>query len=143
MTELLQRLMTLHDPHPEVFHLYQNTLAELNNHYEEQLLRRFVVKLLIEIGYALNLTVDVTTGERIDHNQMYYYDIESGPVNTKDSSQSDRLAVSGKTLLDMSDEDYSSFNSKKEAKHLMRIILNHHLGDKPLKTRNLHWYKPL
>lgn len=143
INELIQRLITQHDPHPELFNLYKNTLAEFKDNDEEHVLRCFETNLLIEIGYALNLNVDITTGEPVDHHQMYYYDIESGPINTKDCDIADRLTVSGQTLLDMSEQNYSNLTSKKEAKQLMRIILSHHLGDNPLKTRNLHWYKPL
>ena len=143
INELLQRLMTQHDPHPELFTLYKNTLVSFKQNNEEQVLRRFEKNLLSDIGYALNLNVDVTTGDVIDRNQMYYYDIESGPININNIDVLDRFTISGQTLLDMSDENYTNIQSKKEAKQLMRIILSHHLGDKPLKTRSLHWYKPL
>lgn len=143
INELLQRLTTQHDPHPELFNLYMESLIAFKDKDEEQVLRRFEQKLLTETGYALNLNIDATSGEYIEHSQMYYYDIESGPVNIKDRPVSDGLRISGQTLFDMANENYTSLQSKKEAKQLMRIILSYYLGDKPLKTRNLHWYKPL
>jgi DNA repair protein RecO (recombination protein O) len=74
---------------------------------------------------------------------LYYYDIEKGPVNIKNNKVDGELIIAGQTLLDLSIEKFSNQQSKKEAKQLMRIVLSHHLGDKPLKTRSLHWYKPL
>ena len=147
INELLQRLMTEHDPHPELFNIYQATLERFKYDDEEVVLRRFEKNLLSEIGYGLNLDIESESGNSIVTNENYYYDIEKGPVSIKQDNMSHEtnaeLIISGKTLYDMSVDTFSSSQSKKEAKQLMRIILNHYLGDKPLKTRNLHWYKPL
>ena len=143
INELLQRLMTYHDPHPELFEIYKKTLESFLNEDEELVLRRFEKHLLAEIGYGLNFEADSENGTALAIDEKYYYDIEKGPVNIKNNNTDGELIISGQTLLDMSAEKFSSPQSKKEAKQLMRIILNHHLGDKPLKTRSLHWYKPL
>lgn len=143
INELLQRFITFHDPHPELFSIYQNTLESFLIDNEEIVLRVFEKHLLTEIGYGLNLEVESETGAAIDRDEKYYYNIEQGPVNIKNSQITDELTISGQTLLDMSAEKFSCEQSQKEAKQLMRIILSHHLGDKPLKTRSLHWYKPL
>ena len=143
INELLQRFITFHDPHPELFSIYQNALESFLIDEEELVLRVFEKHLLTEIGYGLNLEIDSETGATIDKGEQYYYDIEQGPVNIKNSQITDELMISGQTLLDMSAEKFSCAQSQKEAKQLMRIILSHHLGDKPLKTRSLHWYKTL
>ncbi len=143
INELLQRFITFHDPHPELFSIYQNALESFLIDEEELVLRVFEKHLLTEIGYGLNLEIDSETGATIDKGEQYYYDIEQGPVNIKNSKITDELMISGQTLLDMSAEKFSCAQSQKEAKQLMRIILSHHLGDKPLKTRSLHWYKTL
>ena len=143
INELLQRLMTQHDPHPKLFLLYQKTLENFKDENDELVLREFEKNLLAEIGYALNLGVDADNGAVISADDMYHYDIESGPINIKNSEMADGFTISGQTLLDMSADKFSNAQSQKEAKQLMRIILSHHLGDKPLKTRSLHWYKPL
>ena len=143
VNELLQRLMTFHDPHPELFSIYKQTLESFIDDDDELVLRRFEKHLLVEIGYGLNLESEYENGVALVKDEKYYYDIEKGPVNIKNNSSDGELIVSGQTLHDLANEKFSSSESKKEAKQLMRIILNHHLGDKPLKTRNLHWYKPL
>ena len=143
INELLQRLMTYHDPHPELFEVYQSTLEGFLSHDDELVLRRFEKKLLTEIGYGLSLEVDSGNGKPVLKDEKYYYDIEKGPVNINNNDAAGELIISGQTLLDMSVEKFSNAQSQKEAKQLMRIILSHHLGDKPLKTRSLHWYKPL
>ena len=143
INELLQRLTTFHDPHPEIFTLYQKTLENFVTEEDEIVLRRFEKHLLAEIGYGLNLQSDSDTGTDINTNEMYYYNIEKGPVNIKNNNTEGEFIFSGQTLVEMSDEKFSCAQTQKEAKQLMRIILSHHLGDKPLKTRSLHWYKPL
>jgi DNA repair protein RecO (recombination protein O) len=144
INELLQRLMTFHDPHPELFSIYQKTLENFLIDEDELVLRRFEKHLLTEIGYGLSLEVESVSGTALNENKMYYYDLEKGPVAVKDNNEAvGELIISGQTLLDMAVEKFSCAQSKKEAKQLMRIILSHHLGDKPLKTRSLHWYKPL
>ena len=143
INELLQRLMIHHDPHPTLFVLYQKTLEKFSQEDDELVLRRFEKQLLAEIGYGLNLEYEHESGDTIQADETYYYDIEKGPINRSKSEALDALTVSGQTLLDLQKDTFSCQQSQKEAKQLMRIILSHHLGGKPLKTRNMHWYKPL
>jgi len=145
INELLQRLLTQHDPHSELFTLYQQTLENFNHDDDELVLRKFEKHLLAEIGYGLSLECEAEHGAAIVKNELYYYDIEKGPVSLKDNNvdENNVFTLSGQTLIDISKESFSSPKNQKEAKQLMRIILSYHLGDKPLKTRSLHWYKPL
>lgn len=143
LNELLQRFITFHDPHPELFSIYKKTLECYLIDDEELVLRRFEKKLLSEIGYGLSLDIDSETGLAISEDEKYYYDIEKGSVNINNNDAQGEFVISGQTLLDMAADKFSCSENKKEAKQLMRIILSHHLGDKPLKTRSLHWYKPL
>jgi DNA repair protein RecO (recombination protein O) len=43
----------------------------------------------------------------------------------------------GKTMIDMVNDDYSSLQTQQQSKQLMRYLLAHYLGDKPLHTRQL------
>ena len=140
INELLQRLITQHDPHPELFVHYQQALEQLNNGNDELALRRFEKNLLAEIGYGINMEYDADNGLQINENTTYYYDVEKGPIKTNNTDDNDFFIFSGQTLIDMANEKFTSLKNQKEAKQLMRIILNYHLGGKPLKTRSLHWY---
>lgn len=143
INELVQRLTIPHDPHPELFFIYKQALEGFANEDTELVLRRFEKKLLTEIGYGLNLQTESESGEKILKNEAYYYDVEKGAINIKNNPATDAISISGETLLDLEAEKFRSSKSQSEAKKLMRVILGYHLGDKPLKTRNLHWYKPL
>ena len=89
INELLQRLTTFHDPHPELFELYTKTLERFLEEEDELVLRRFEKHLLAEIGYGLNFEVESENGAALVVNEKYYYDVEKGPVNIKNNNASD------------------------------------------------------
>jgi DNA repair protein RecO (recombination protein O) len=138
LNELLMRLLHRNDPHEQLFVYYEDTLAALSTSMDYMaILRDFEQRLLQELGYALTLDHDVTSGGPIDANEHYCYEIERGPVKSEENDCSRGLQVSGKTLLDMRGSDYSSAATRQQSKALMRYILNHYLGDQPLHTRQL------
>jgi DNA repair protein RecO (recombination protein O) len=68
-------------------------------------------------------------------DKAYRYEAEYGASalnKTKNGVQ-----LSGKTLLDMSKDDYTNLQTQQQSKQLMRYLLAHYLGDKPLHTRQL------
>jgi DNA repair protein RecO (recombination protein O) len=92
---------------------------------------------LQELGYALTLDRDVASGKPIDLHQDYCYEIERGPVALESRNCTSSLQLRGKTLLDMEQGDYTDSLTRQQSKALMRHLLNHYLGDKPLHTRQL------
>ena len=80
LNELLVKLLAQHDPHPNIYRAYQNTLNNLQNNNNIQItLRLFEKQLLAEIGYGLQLTKDAE-GQVIQPNNYYYYKYEHGFV---------------------------------------------------------------
>ena len=143
MNELLQRLTTAHDPHPDLYDIYEASLKRFASEEDELILRHFEKQLLASLGYALNLLSEVKSGEAVEDGAQYYYDVESGPVRISEDDTGDVFCVSGKTLLELENGSFTGHDTQRQAKQLMRIIMSHYLGDKPLKTRSLHWYKTL
>ncbi len=47
------------------------------------------------------------------------------------------IQLLGKTLIDMASDEYSNAQTQQQSKQLMRYLLAHYLGDKPLHTRQL------
>jgi DNA repair protein RecO (recombination protein O) len=47
------------------------------------------------------------------------------------------LELAGQTLLDMQRDDYTSPITQQQSKALMRMLINHLLGDQVLHTRQL------
>jgi DNA repair protein RecO (recombination protein O) len=137
LNELLLRLLHRHDAHPELFDDYAQCLQALVHSTQKDVpLRYFELQLLESLGYAVNLTLDIHSDEEINPAYVYHYLIEQGPV--RDQGQAaDVLRVSGETLLALATHTLTQDSHRNEAKRLMRAILDHYLGDRPLKAREL------
>ena len=135
LNELLLRLLPREDAHEALFDYYQATLKTLASGQDLAThLRRFELKLLQEMGYAVPLLED-ENGEAVLADKAYRYEAEYGasePHKTKNGVQ-----LSGKTLLDMAHDNYTAAQTQQQSKQLMRYLLAHYLGEKPLHTRQL------
>ena len=135
MNELLLRLLPREDAHENLFAYYQATLKTLAESQNLAItLRRFELKLLQEMGYAVPLLQDENDGEIIA-DKSYRYQAEYGACNL--NATKNGVQLSGKTMLDMARDDYSDSQTQSQSKQLMRYLLAHYLGDKPLHTRQL------
>jgi DNA repair protein RecO (recombination protein O) len=135
MNELLLRLLPREDAHENLFEYYANALQTLANSADlATTLRRFELKLLQELGYAVPLLVDENELEIVLEN-TYRYEAEYGACEL--SATKNGVQCRGKTLLDMARDDYSDAQTQIQSKQLMRYLLAHYLGDKPLHTRQL------
>ncbi len=142
LNELLVRLLHRHDAHPGLFQLYAETLRQLTcDTLHDVTLRYFELQLLEELGYGLNLTLDVSTQQPVSAPQIYHYRVEQGPMRAATTSQANALSLSGGTLLALANRQLLDPQQRHEAKLLMRVVLDHHLGSKPIKTREL--YQPV
>jgi DNA repair protein RecO (recombination protein O) len=103
----------------------------------EAVLRVFELNLLDAIGYALMLDTEADSGRAIVPEQTYIYVPEQGPVPVMDGAATGHPTISGQTLLGLASEDLTSKAVLGEAKKLMRSMLTHHLGPKPLATREM------
>jgi DNA repair protein RecO (recombination protein O) len=135
MNELLLRLLPREDAHEELFEYYANTMQTLTEGKDfATTLRRFELKLLQEMGYAVPMLQDENEQE-IVADKVYRYEAEYGACELK--STKNGVQLSGKTMLDMARDDYSDAQTQIQSKQLMRYLLAHYLGDKPLHTRQL------
>ncbi len=138
LNELLMRLLPRHDPHPHLYQRYLATLQQLaRTGMDEWALRLFERDLLQELGYGLLLTHEGGSGEMVDAALRYCYYPEFGPQRA-DSGQEHCPSIHGATLLALAHgEDGNDTRIRGEAKRLMRMILSHYLGNKPLASREL------
>lgn len=141
LNELLLKLIARDDPHEQLFEAYEQTLHALaGGAAPDVTLRRFERQLLRELGYALALERDAVSGEPVVADGRYVYIIESGPVRVgagRDGAQKNRLELNGQTLLDMARDDYANPTTLQQSKALMRMLINHYLGNQMLNTRQL------
>jgi DNA repair protein RecO (recombination protein O) len=139
LNELLLRLLPREDSHGTLFEYYSLTLKTLANSQDlATTLRRFELKLLQELGYAIPLQNDVNDLP-IQEEPSYRYEAEHGAVrvNAAINRPINGVQLAGKTLIDMASDDYRNAQTQQQSKLLMRYLLAHYLGDKPLHTRQL------
>jgi len=139
LNELLLRLLPREDAHGTLFEYYSLTLKTLANSQDlATTLRRFELKLLQELGYAIPLQNDVNDLPILEE-PTYHYEAEHGAVrvNAAISRPINGVPLAGKTLIDMASDDYRNAQTQQQSKQLMRYLLAHYLGDKPLHTRQL------
>ena len=138
VNELLLRLLHQHESHPVLFDLYGKAildLSELDN--IDTILRVFEKGLLQSLGYGLVLDHEIHDGLAIEADENYYYLIDAGPVN-KTPATGDYVEISGNSLLALAKGCLENKQELEETKHLMRFILQRHLGSKPLSSRALY-----
>ncbi len=159
VNELLLKLATKEDAHELLFDAYADTIGTLakaakadgtgEGREMEVVLRRFELTLLAELGYALTLTHEADSDAGIHADLDYFYVVERGPIRSagpvghRPAHFSDTLCISGRTLRALADglpsnhPDTADARVRSQAKQLMRRVINHHLGDKTLHTRQL------
>ncbi len=137
LNELIMRLTGRHDPNPELFAIYEQTLLSLAGPTVpvEPILRQFEKVLLDTCGYGLQLTVAAGSGEDIDPLRNYCYVIEQGPIPAEDGGCG--IVVSGEVLLALAGRREFRTPQLLQAKKLMRFVLHHYIGDQPLASRSL------
>ena len=135
LNELMIRLLPRDEPHTELFHFYHETILSLSEGRELTIaLRRFELKLLQALGYAVTLDHDEDSNPIIP-DKIYRYEAEYGAC---DLTKTDRgIKVLGKTLLDMANDQYLDKETQQQSKQLMRYLLGFYLGDKPLHSKQL------
>lgn len=161
LNELLLKLTTRDDPHEGLFAAYDDAInalraitrsnvipAEAGNQPGspptrgrqddvEPVLRRFELRLLQELGYAVELTREATTHAPIVAEREYLYVVERGPIPAPGEGQTPANAVrlSGLTLIDLDRGRLEDAATIAQAKQLMRLLINHSLNGQELATR--------
>jgi DNA repair protein RecO (recombination protein O) len=138
LNELLLKLVPREDPHPQLYRDYEATLAALASGGEQApILRRFELRLLAEIGYALELTRDTETGAALDPRARYHYAFDRGPRRAPPAPGVRWPVVRGATLLALAASAYPDADTAGEAKRLMREVLDHHLEQRRIFSRRI------
>jgi DNA repair protein RecO (recombination protein O) len=144
LNELLLRLLPREDSHGTLFEYYSLTLKTLTVSQDlATTLRRFELKLLQELGYAIPLKNDVNDMPILEE-PTYRYEAEHGAIRLNSvvnraaiNGATSGVQLAGNTLIDMANDDYTNVQTQQQSKLLMRYLLAHYLGDKPLHTRQL------
>jgi DNA repair protein RecO (recombination protein O) len=105
----------------------------------EPILRRFELRLLQELGYALELAREAGSHAPIVAEQEYLYVVERGAIPSHGEGEAPGNAVKlrGATLLDLDRGQLDDAATIAQAKQLMRLLINHSLNGQELATRAL------
>ncbi len=149
LNELLIRLLYRFDANQDLFQSYDKTLTELSKEEiiadGQAVLRLFEKSLLRTLGYELQLSTEVETGNAIEPEGLYSFDPSLGPKllpgvyrNVGDGLNNNSNSIfRGKSLLALDQEQLTDSDILYDAKRLMRQALAPHLGNRPLESRRL------
>jgi len=135
LNELIMRMTQRRDPHDQLFGVYADTLEQLaGGALLEPVLRRFEVNMLDILGYGLLLDREADTDAPLEPDRRYHYLPEQGPVPAREG---DPGVIRGSTLLALHHQTAPDAEQLHEARRLLRHVLSHYLGNRPLKSREL------
>jgi DNA repair protein RecO (recombination protein O) len=146
LNELLLKLTTRDDPHEGLFTAYDTAITELRSITRtarpardiEPVLRRFELRLLQEVGYALELTREAGGHTPIAAEREYFYVVERGAVPAAEGeAPSNAIRLRGQTLIDLESGRFEDAPTAAQSKQLMRLLINHSLNGQELATRVL------
>lgn len=141
INELVVRLTATHDPNPQLYQVYEDALAGLTGVGGiEELLRHFEKQLLDALGFGLQLDCEAGSGRALEEECNYLYDVERGPLQCGPESRG--IKLHGATLIALASGSELAPRALREAKLLMRHVLNHHLDGRPLTSRKLFEAQP-
>mgnify|MGYP002713087432 CR=1 FL=1 len=135
LNELLMRMLQRNDPHEQLFLNYSRLLHQLaRTGVDEASLRYFELDLLEEVGYGVTLEQESASGEPVRPGTSYRYVHEQGLVAIAGDEQE---GIAGQTLIALQQRALAAAHDLQAARRLLRSIIAAHLGDKPLKSREL------
>ena len=153
VNELLMKLLPREDAHPALFDEYAAALAALTERpvpaEQAAVLRRFEVRLLAELGYALAAGARRRVRRRRSRAQGITITCrpraEAATRRTRRTSPPCAVAPRARRHADRADDQVSPTpTSRSEAKRLMREVLDHHLEERRIFSRRVvrdlrHW----
>ena len=102
----------------------------------QPVLRIFEFRLLAAAGFGLQLDHEHGSDQAIRPEGWYRYEPDVGPVARRPSVDVPHQLISGEALLALKSGQIRDRHLK-ELKALMRKMIRHYLGDKPLKSQQL------
>lgn len=130
--ELIIRAMKPGDSQADVFDRYEQLLVELGADDEARVLRLFERDLLDYLGYGLQLA-HTQAGKEVRPESHYHFDVTEGPLPVPPRADT----VAGSSLLALASGSLETSDSLRDAKRLLRLALEHHLGAADSKVRQV------
>ena len=100
------------------------------------MLRMFEIKLLEEIGYAINFQTEALNAKKIESDEFYRYEPEQGFHLLPEDSHINKY--SGKQINRIQEMDFSDPETLLAAKKITRETIQFHLGGRELMTKKMY-----
>jgi len=138
VNEILFKLITKDDPHPNIFDQYTQLLADLVIPSNLQIsLRLFEKKLLQDLGYEIDFFWEAETSEAIDSHCIYEFIPGHGFIKCI-GSEKERIQFSGNLLQEIANGNLQNEQTLKVAKRIFQLSIKQLLGNTELSTRELY-----
>lgn len=116
----------------EIYPLYHDALARLDAAADPELVLRGIEMDLLQLaGHPLQL--DRTDQGKVEPGRRYRYRPELGPVALPEDEASD--GISGQTLLALHHREEMEERTRREARRLMRQLLDYHVAPRTIRSR--------
>lgn len=145
LNEILMRMLTEHYEADGIFEFYRCTLAALENTtsnlpQQELILRSFELELLSVLGFGIDFLFDVNGVPLADNVQsMYTFHVHSGfllCLHCVNNITVQCDCYRGADILAIGRREWTP-SSLAASKKILRLALAPHLGDKPIRSREL------
>ncbi len=136
LNELLLHFLHRHDPQPEVYRAYRDTVTALGQSANTAaVLREFELELLRLLGYGVVTEEVPATEADLQRDAFYEYRPDQGPVRVQ-RTEGD-LVFAGEDLIGIRDRRFDEPRVLRAAGRLLRALISHHLGGRELKSRKV------
>lgn len=136
LNELLLRLVPKGDQNDQIVSCYSSCLSQLAETQDAApALRFFELELLEALGYRVDLEQDFRTGEPIAPDCDYIFEHEGGL--TACESHPTMETFNGRHLISLRERRLDELECLRSARRLLGGILRLHLGERPLRTRQV------
>jgi len=136
LNELMLKLLHNHDPHPDIYQLYDDTVTALKSSADQLVvLRLFEKKLLNALGFGLLLDAEANGGIPLQSERCYRYVLESGPISIDGDMDASKGVYLGAALLALAENDLSDAQHCHAVRYLLRAALDRVLEGRTLQSR--------
>ncbi len=137
VNELLLKLIERHDPHALLYDAYQDTVGALATGTMRPgiALRWFEMALLSAIGYGPDFSHERDGETPLSPDACYGFEPDEGAYRCAPDSPG--LQIKGTTLLALASGQLTDASQLREAKALMRMLIQYRLQDRTIVSRTL------
>ncbi|HEX7817506.1 DNA repair protein RecO [Dyella sp.] len=131
LNELIVKMTGRQDPIPDVYQAYAETLAQLPGESLAWNVRRFERDLLEILGYGLQLAWEAETGDPVEPERTYRYQVEQGPVRCIPGTLQ---SLRGSDLLALLHDEKPDVAGLNALRSMMREVIRYHLNGGELRA---------